>query len=101
MTDLEKNIRALFSFNTKSIEEKEQKLNSNVEEINKRDRTLVEKIGFVGKVDYSNLTPIERSKKENTQTITLNDGSVKTIDEMFNKLVTQLQNILPFLHYIT
>lgn len=91
MTDLEKNIRALFSFNTKSIEEKEQKLNSNVEEINKRDRTLVEKIGFVGKVDYSNLTPIERSKKENTQTITLNDGSVKTIDEMFNKLLKPSQ----------
>ena len=65
MTDLEKNIRALFSFNTKSIEEKEQKLNTNVEEVNKRDRTFIEKIGFVGKVDYSNLTPIERSKKEN------------------------------------
>jgi hypothetical protein len=91
MTDLEKNIRALFSFNTKSIEEKEQKLNSNVEEINKRDRTLVEKIGFVGKVDYSNLTPIERSKKENIETITLNDGSVKTIDEMFNKLLKPSQ----------
>ena len=91
MTDLEKNIRALFSFNTKSIEEKEEKLNANVEEINKRDRTLVEKIGFIGKVDYSNLTPIERSKKENIETITLNDGSVKTIDEMFNKLLKPSQ----------
>ncbi len=92
MTDLEKNIRNLFSFNSEVSKNKEEQLMDNVNEINKNgDRKFFEKIGFVEKVDLSNLTPIERSKKENTQVITLNNGEIKTIEEMFDKLLKPSQ----------
>lgn len=92
MTNFFDRVKSFFTFNEKTNEDMNKKLMDNVEVINKKEeRTFFQGLGFVEKVDLTNLTPIERSRTENVKAITLNDGSVKTIDEMFNKLIKPSQ----------